>query len=142
MPEELSRGVVYSQRLGRHIIIFKKEINMPVAGLASMQDQYMLDILTMDLPGDHKVGAVWVEITWDTHGEFVAKARMTYEGGSNQYHANGNTIKEALVELAAIIIIEYPLNDDGALDIDIPISEIVKTKTFKKWFDTKQKGDD
>lgn len=113
---------------------------MPVTGLADMQDQYMLDILRMNLPGNHKVEVVWVEMTRDTVHMFTAKARTTYRDGPQRvpirYFGSGNTIKEALLELAAKIILEYPMEDDRAIDIDIPLSNIVNTKTFKKWFDT------
>jgi len=111
---------------------------MPVTGLANMQDQYMLDILRMDLPSEHRVEKVWVEMTRATNHMFVAKARMTsgknHAKRTRDYSAGANTIEEALLELAATIIVKYPVEEDERVDINMPVSKIVGTKVFSKLF--------
>lgn len=111
---------------------------MPVEGLVKTEDEYMLDILRMDLPGDHKVEKVWVEMTRDIDYLFIAKARMTSGSGhgkrTRDYSTGGNTIKEALLELVAEIVVKYPVEEGERVDIDIPVADIINTRTFKLYF--------
>ena len=37
------------------------------------------------------------------------------------------------MELAAHIVLDYPVKEDEEVDIGIPTAKIVNTKTFKKW---------
>jgi len=102
---------------------------MSVKGLGtSLQDKYMRKILEMDLPGNHKVKEVWVKISLHTEDKFVAKATLTSGKGHGKrtrgYAATGDTIKEALLELAATIITKYPVEEYEQVDIDLPVSLI------------------
>lgn len=112
---------------------------MPVKVLSEPQDQLMLDILATDLPGNDRVVRVRVELTWVTEGAFVAFAKIACDAGFRKYSSNGNTVEGALLELAANIILNYP----GEVDINVPVSDIVNTRTFKLYFRRDdQKGDD
>ena len=104
---------------------------MPVIGLANMQDQYMLDILVMALPDNERVVRVRVELTWVTEGAFVAIAKVSHKDTFRRYSAHGNTVEDALLELAATIIIRYPLENREIVDIGIPTAKIVSTKVWQ-----------
>ena len=114
---------------------------MPVRGLSKSVDEYMQAIIAMTLPNDDLVKNVWVELNRTTEGNFVARA-VTRKGGPPGYMAFGDTSKKALLELAAVIITEYPIKNDEPIDLDIPINEIVSTETFKEWFAIKPEEND
>ena len=118
---------------------------MPVTGLQTASERYMRAILATKLPSGHRVDKVWVEIVW-TEGEFVAKALTTQgefvsskyavwlDKETRDFSATADTIRGALLELIATIVLEYPVKDNESVDINVPVSEIVNTKTFKQWF--------
>jgi len=108
---------------------------MPVIGLPNKQDQYMLDILVMDLPDHERVVRVRVELTWVTEGAFVAIAKVSHGDKFRRYSAHGDTVEDALLELAATIILRYPIEKNQVVDIGIPTAKIVNTKAFQKVFD-------
>jgi hypothetical protein len=92
----------------------------------------MQNILLMNLPND-KVTACWVGLKDGNSVEFIAVANTR----DNTWEAKGDTISDALLELSATILITYPLPDTMApadMNINIPISVLVKTKTFQKFY--------
>jgi hypothetical protein len=109
---------------------------MAVTGLAHTQDEYMISILTMDLPKDDRVEACGVLVSWELGEMFVATATTTKEGADKPYQGVGHTIKDALLELAAEIVLNYPVEENEEVNINIPTNLLVKTNTFKKWFKT------
>jgi hypothetical protein len=111
--------------------------------LGKIEEKYMVDILLMQLPEERNVTKVWVELRSSAHqpGEaFVANAMVPHpfidEVSDLElcYEGKGDSIKEALLELAAEIVIKYPASENGDVSIDIPISLLVMTKSFKLWF--------
>jgi hypothetical protein len=114
--------------------------------MMDIQEQLMAAILSADLPGSSMVKEVWVGVVWDSPTKFVAKAKMMFGKGhgkrTRDYSAHGDTISDALLELAAKIIIKYPVEDGESLDINLPVIDLAHTKTFRKWFSMDKKGED
>ena len=112
---------------------------MPVLGLASLADQYMLHILVMRIPEGNRIEKCWIETSWDSKGGYIAKASTHFDNSLIEYSAKGNTSKEALLELAATIIVQYPIiNGNPSMDIDIPLQDLINTKVFTDWFDSQR----
>lgn len=104
-------------------------------------DELMTDILGMQLPRKNTVVDVRVVVSWNSDGEFVAIAK-TKGDQKRIFKAESNTSKSALLELAALIVIKFPIEKkEDEIQIDIPTGVLVKTEVFKKWFDRVQKGD-
>lgn len=103
----------------------------------SKQDKYLLAIMNMRLPGD-KMEMVSVGLTKSKKPDaFVALAKT--EKKKLEYMAFGVDTETALLELAAKIVCEYPIeeNDRRSLDVDIPLAYLVETKAFKGWFEVR-----
>jgi len=122
---------------------------MTVTGLKSREnncevDRYIQEILAMSLPGDNIALSVSVGASFKDPAVFVAAARLAYKGGPKDYEARGDSAEEALLELVAEIIIKYPVEGNERqleIDINLPVGDIVHTKTFSKWFAMDEKGD-